>query len=53
MDLGRRQTKCKLVYFYTKACEHCYIDDFEKVKDVLKKANKEKECDVQIFDLDS
>jgi hypothetical protein len=52
LDLGRKVSKCKMVYFYSKECEHCSLADYWNVKSVLREIGNGKDYDVQIFDLD-
>jgi hypothetical protein len=35
-DLGKKYEKCRLIYFYSKECEHCELKDFEEINKILK-----------------
>ena len=51
-DLGRNYEKCRIVYFYSKECEHCDVKDVEKINNVLTELNINKHFSLQMYDLD-
>jgi hypothetical protein len=44
--------KCKLVYFYSKECEHCTIKDVATVDTLLERLKLKSKLTLQIYDLD-
>lgn len=52
LDVGRKEGKCKLIYFYSSTCEQCSLDHLPLIRKVMGKANKKGKHELQIYDLD-
>lgn len=44
--------RCKLVYFFSKECEHCSMSDVKRIDGVLEEMKVKSKYGLQIFDLD-
>jgi hypothetical protein len=44
--------RCKLVYFYSKQCEHCSADDIKTIDSITEKLKLKDKLQLQVYDLD-